>query len=81
MNLDNSTEPVMSVATITAAVAAVIALVTAFGLDLSQDQVTALLGVVAVVAPLIVIYARNFTVPVEKIDSAGKVKAQYVDNL
>lgn len=47
-------EPLVTVATITAAVTAALTLLTAFGLDLSGDQQTAILGVVAVAAPLIV---------------------------
>ncbi|TCB97591.1 hypothetical protein E0H26_11785 [Micromonospora zingiberis] len=51
-NPDQS-EPVMSAATITAAVTAVIALLVAFGLELSEGQTAAILGVVAVVGPLV----------------------------
>lgn len=57
-------EPLVSVAMITAAVAAVIALVTAFGLNLSRDQSESILGVVAVLAPLIVgATARGYVTP------------------
>ena len=80
-SLSTSTEPVFTVASITAGVTAIIALGVAFGLDLSQQQQTAILGVVAVVAPLITIYARNFVVPVEKIDGNGDVKAKYRSDL
>ena len=47
-------EPLVSAASITALVSAVVAVLAAFGLDLSQDQTAALVGLVAVVAPLIV---------------------------
>lgn len=47
-------EPLFTVGSITAGVTALIALVTAFGLDLSDRQQTAILGVVAVLAPLVV---------------------------
>lgn len=47
-------EPLITVASITAAATAVIGLLVSFGLDLTGDQQTAILGVVAVVAPLIV---------------------------
>ncbi|ROO51089.1 hypothetical protein EDC02_5953 [Micromonospora sp. Llam0] len=47
-------EPLWSVGGITAVVAAFVALVTAFGLDLSPEQQTAILGVAAVLAPLAV---------------------------
>lgn len=46
-------EPATIIASITGAATAIIALVVAFGLDLSTDQQTAILGVVAVAAPLI----------------------------
>lgn len=47
------TEPVISVGSITAAVTAVIALLVAYGFDISGDQQTAILGIVAVLAPMI----------------------------
>ena len=50
----DSTEPLFTVGSITAAVTAVLALLVAFGLDLSGDQKQAILGVVAVAAPIIV---------------------------
>lgn len=59
-------EPVITVAGVTAAVTAVIALLVSFGVDLTQDQQNAILGVVAVVAPLVVIYARKFVTPNDK---------------
>ncbi len=46
-------EPAAIVASVTGAATAIIALVVAFGLDLTADQQTAILGVVAVAAPLI----------------------------
>lgn len=52
--LQSPTEPLLSVGSITAGVTTLIALVVAFGLPLSGDQQTAILGVVAVVAPLVV---------------------------
>lgn len=47
-------EPLWSVGGITAAVTAVLALVTAFGLPLTDAQQAAILGVAAVAAPLVV---------------------------
>ena len=47
------TEPAAIVGTVTAVVAAIIALLVAFGLDISQDKQVAILGVVTVVTPLI----------------------------
>lgn len=60
-----SREPLVTVSTITALVAAVIGLLVAFGIDLSKDQQTAILGVVAVAAPLVVAaFARGKVTPV-----------------
>lgn len=52
-------EPLVTVASISATVAAVIALVVAFGVDLTQDQTSAILGVVGVLAPLLVALATH----------------------
>lgn len=49
-----SAEPLISVATVTAAATALVGLMVAFGLDLTADQRTAILGLVAVVAPIVV---------------------------
>ncbi|RGC68412.1 hypothetical protein C5N14_13580 [Micromonospora sp. MW-13] len=49
-----ATEPLFTVGGITAAVTAVLALLLAFGLPLSDAQQTAILGLVAVLAPLVV---------------------------
>jgi len=64
-------EPLFTVATITAAVTAVLALLAAFGLDLTGDQRTAILGVVAVLAPLVVA-----TIARGQVTPAGDVVAQ-----
>lgn len=61
-------EPVLTVAGITAAVSALITLLVSFGLDLSDAQTNSILGVVAVVAPLVVVYARKHVTPVAKHD-------------
>lgn len=47
-------EASISVGSITAAVTAVLALLVAYGFDVSEEQQTAILGVVAVLAPVIV---------------------------
>lgn len=47
-------EPSLTIGTITAGVVAVLALLTAFGLGISDDQQSAILGAVAVAAPFIV---------------------------
>ena len=62
-----TTEPVISTATVTSAVTAVLALLVAFGLPLTEEQQVAILGVTAVVAPLVVIYARRWTVPAAQV--------------
>ena len=66
------TEPVITTATITSTATAILALLIAIGLPISDDLRTAILGLVAVVAPLVVIAARRWTVPavnvVERID-------------
>lgn len=72
MNLSESHEPVLTVASITAGVTAIIGLLVAFGLDLTEEQRTAILSIVAVVAPLIVVYARKFVTPVAKLPPEDK---------
>lgn len=47
-------EPLLSVGTLTAAATAVVGLAVVFGVDWSAEQTGAVLGVVAVLAPLIV---------------------------
>ncbi|MDQ3540044.1 MAG: hypothetical protein M3440_05095 [Chloroflexota bacterium] len=48
-----NTEPARLIASITGGVAALIALLVAFGVDLTEDQKTAILGIVAIAAPII----------------------------
>jgi hypothetical protein len=58
-------EPVLTVASITSLVAAVLSLLVAFGLQLNGDQQTAILGVAAIVAPIIVaLFSRPRVTPV-----------------
>lgn len=61
-------EPVLSAAGISAAVSALIALLVAFGVDLTEAQSVAILGVVAVLAPAAVALVRKYVSP-----SAGVV--------
>lgn len=72
-------EPIVTTAGITAAVTAVIALLVALGVPISTEVQVAILGVVAVAAPLVVIYARRWTVPagavLEHVDADGTVIA------
>lgn len=57
-------EPLVTTATITALVSAVIGLLVVFGVPLSKEQEAAILGVVAVVAPLVVgLVARGKVTP------------------
>lgn len=59
-------EPLLTVASLTAAATALIGLLVAFGVDLTGDQQTAILAVVAVVAPVVVgLVARGKVTPVE----------------
>lgn len=46
-------EPLLTVGAITAAVVALLALLVAFGVHMSNDQRAAILGVVAAIAPLV----------------------------
>lgn len=63
-----STEPLVTAATITAAVTAILYLVTEFGLSLTDGQQASILGVVAVVAPLVVAaIARSRVTPVARV--------------
>lgn len=64
-------EPLITVGTITAAVTAVLTLLVAFGLDLTEAQSTAILGVAAIVAPFVVALAsRSKVTPTGKIDAS-----------
>lgn len=69
-----SKEPLITVAFITALTAAVIALLVAFGVPLTPDQRTAILGLAAVLAPVTVaLIARRLVTPngsvVEQVES------------
>jgi len=46
-------EPAITIGTISAAVAAVLALLVAFGIPVTDDQQTAILGVVAALGPIV----------------------------
>lgn len=62
-------EPLVSVASITAAVGAVLTTLVAFGVDLTEDQQKALTGLVAVLAPLAVaLWARRKVTPNESVN-------------
>ncbi|MBT0771827.1 hypothetical protein KIH74_22995 [Kineosporia sp. J2-2] len=58
-------EPLITRAGLTSAVTAVIALLTAYGLDITDDQQAAILGIIAVAAPLIVaVTSRMLVTPI-----------------
>lgn len=58
-------EPAVTVGTITAVVSALLTLLAAFGLNLSADQTAAVVGVVAVLAPLVAAFiTRRKVTPV-----------------
>jgi len=52
----DSTEPLVTIGAITAAVTAVLGLLVAFGLPISDDQQARILGVIAVAAPFVVAF-------------------------
>lgn len=53
MKNTNTTEPAVIVGAISAVVAAILALLVAFGFDITPDQSVAILGVVAAVGPFV----------------------------
>lgn len=65
-------EPVITAASIASIASAVVALLVAFGLHLSKDQIAALLGFVGVVAPLVTgWFARGRVTPVVPAEDRG----------
>lgn len=81
-----SSEPLVTVASITAGVAAIIALLVSFGIPVTPEQQTAILGVVAVVAPIVVaLVSRGSVTPnarvVESVTPAGVVEAGEANEL
>lgn len=72
-------EPVVTVASITAGVTAILALLVAFGLPLTGDQQTAILAVVAVVAPPVVaLIARRLVTPTSRVAAQVDAKSGVV---
>ena len=79
-------EPLISVSSIVAAATAVVALLVAFGVQLTEDQKVAILGVVGVIAPVIVaLVTRGKVTPsaavVEGLNSSGIVYAGEANEL
>lgn len=57
-------EPAITVGAVTAVVTALLALLAAFGLNLTQDQTAAIFGAVAVLAPLVsAVVTRGKVIP------------------
>jgi hypothetical protein len=79
-------EPLISISSIVAAATAVIALLVAFGVPLTEDQKVAILGLVGVLAPVIVaLVTRGKVTPnaavVEGLNSSGIVYAGEANEL
>ena len=79
-------EPLISVSSIVAAATAVVALLVAFGVPLTEDQKVAILGLVGVIAPVIVaLVTRGKVTPnaavVEVLDGSGIVYAGEANEL
>ena len=79
-------EPLVTLASITAAATALLALLVAFGIPITQEQQIAILGVVAVAAPFVVALAgRGQVTPnanvVEYVTSTNQVKAGEANEL
>ena len=79
-------EPIISVSSIVAAATAVIALLVAFGVPLTEDQKVAILGLVGVLAPVIVaLVTRGKVTPnaavVEGLNGSGIVYAGEANEL
>lgn len=73
-------EPLVTIATITAAVVAVIALLVAYGVDITEAQQNGILGVVAVVAPFVVAFlTRPKVTPVDDPVSSDGYRLQKSD--
>ena len=71
-------EPIVTVASVTAAASAIIAAIVAFGVDLSEEQTAAVMGLVAVAAPLLVTISRKYVTPntyVIERDAGGEIVA------
>ena len=79
-------EPLISVSSIVAAATAVVALLVAFGVPLTEDQKVAILGLVGVIAPVIVaLVTRGKVTPnaavVEGLNGSGIVYAGEANEL
>ena len=79
-------EPLISISSIVAAATAVVALLVAFGVPLTEDQKVAILGLVGVLAPVIVaLVTRGKVTPnaavVEGLNSSGIVYAGEANEL
>jgi hypothetical protein len=73
-------EPAVIIGVVTAAVTSVLVALVAFGIDFTQGQQVAIIGVIAGVGPLVaMLFTRSKVVPlanvVQSVDSAGVVVA------
>ena len=60
-------EPVITAASVASVVSALVGLLVAFGLQLTKDQIAALMAFVGVVAPIVAaVVARQHVTPVDK---------------
>ena len=67
-SINSNGEPLSPVAIITGIVSALIALLVSFGLDLTPEQIGAIVSFVSLVAPVVVwLVGRNKTVPVDNV--------------
>lgn len=63
-----ATEPVVTVGMVSALVAAILALLVAFGIDIPEDVQTGILGLIAVAAPIVAgVIARKYVTPNDKV--------------
>lgn len=65
-------EPIVTTALIVSFVTAMITLLVAFGVPITEDMKLSIIGVTAVIAPILVIWSRRWTTPTaDPRDDAG----------
>lgn len=82
--MTKNTEPAITIGGVSAGIAAIIALLVAFGIPITEDQQIAILGVVAAVGPIVTaIITRRFVVPTgavaEELDGYSDSEAEASD--
>lgn len=71
-------EPLVTTAGVSALVTAILAVLVGFGLDLTDNQTAAILGLVAVLAPLVVaVVARRKVTPTADPDTDDGIDERY----